>query len=216
MFCPIADLDFGLQKTGTRCAALCSSSTTCKGFFYHKQDKICKGAQDMIFNSDGCQIMAGTSFYQNTAVTTTTSTTPTTTTTSITTAATISGQYGNICASESDCTMAYSKCLDGLCSCVAGYRYQSSTGLCVADCGNYGSTYIEYRVMRLTANTIIQADENKSLTFCQDACAAEPTCRGFNFGYPTNRCVLEYGTPLTHPSAFNAKTDFSYFSRNCE
>jgi hypothetical protein len=66
LFCPVADLDFGLQRSGTRCAALCGSSTTCKGFFYHKQDKFCKGAQEMIFNTDGCQIMAGTSFYLTT------------------------------------------------------------------------------------------------------------------------------------------------------
>ncbi|XP_060576132.1 uncharacterized protein LOC132733498 [Ruditapes philippinarum] len=229
MFCPVAVLDFGLQKTGTRCASLCSSSTTCKGFFYHKQDKICKGAEEMIFNTDGCQIMAGTNYYQNTEVTSTTSTTSTTTTATTTKAATttaalttttatttISSQYGKVCASESDCTMVNSKCLDGFCSCVAGYRYHSSTDMCIMYCLKYGSTYIEYRGMGLIAHTKINEYDNKDVTFCKDACSGELTCLGFNLGGSSNKCILEYGTPLTHASGFLERSDMSYFSRNCE
>jgi hypothetical protein len=65
MMCPLANLDYGLHKKATRCAAMCKRSTNCKSFFYNKQDMHCKGTEEILSGVVDCYSLPGTEYYRN-------------------------------------------------------------------------------------------------------------------------------------------------------
>ncbi|XP_060576137.1 uncharacterized protein LOC132733503 [Ruditapes philippinarum] len=147
----------------------------------------------------------------------TTSSTASTTPSSTTSANTNKeSQYGNACSSNSECTINYSICLGGVCTCEAGYRHETATGMCVETCSEYGTTFIEYVGFGLyTADLTSDGALSITISECMDLCTTttDVLCLGFNYAY--SRCKLKSGSPLTHSSSYDANSAFSYFSRNC-
>jgi hypothetical protein len=68
IMCPTASLNLGVHKTSSKCASMCSKSTACKGFFFSKQTKVCKGTEEVLSDTSGCYSSVGTAYYRTTGI----------------------------------------------------------------------------------------------------------------------------------------------------
>ncbi|XP_045198833.2 uncharacterized protein LOC123553153 [Mercenaria mercenaria] len=123
---------------------------------------------------------------------------------------------GNVCDTEDDCTDVGSTCLEGLCSCKAGYSLNQSSSTCLQFCDLYGTTFTAFVGFLLTGNNDVIL-ENMNKTSCTAACINTTTftCRTAELS-DDNQCFLSTETAITRPTKYIAYNGYTYFQRNCE